>query len=73
MQCINGKLLIFGGSDGFRFFNDLFLIDLNNLVWQKVKTNGTSPPIRYKHSALCYGDKMLIIGGGDTSSHYGDV
>lgn len=31
-QIIKGLMLIFGGTDGFLFFNDLYLLDLSNLI-----------------------------------------
>ncbi len=53
--------------------NDLYILDLNQLKWQKIDANGILPSERSHHSALVYENKMFIIGGYDWINTYSDV
>eukprot|EP01084_Bolivina_argentea_P218573 370870_1 len=57
-------LLIFGGSTGLCYTNELLAYNTNTKVWQKLATSGKKPSPRYKHQAIIIGDSMYIIGGG---------
>ncbi|CAM9398958.1 unnamed protein product [Discosporangium mesarthrocarpum] len=58
------KLLLFGGSTGLHYSNDLFEYNVCSNMWKKLATSGKRPTPRYKHQAVTVGDKMYVIGGG---------
>lgn len=58
------KLVIFGGnSEEDIHFNDVAVLDLNNMTWWHPKVNGFIPEGRIRHSASIYQDKLYIAGG----------
>ncbi|CAB1101283.1 unnamed protein product [Ectocarpus sp. CCAP 1310/34] len=58
------NLLLFGGSTGLHYSNDLFEYNVCSNRWRKLTTTGRKPSPRYKHQAVAVGDKMYVIGGG---------
>lgn len=58
------NLLLFGGSTGLHYSNDLFEYNVCSNRWRKLVTTGRRPSPRYKHQAVAVGDKMYVIGGG---------
>lgn len=57
-------LLLFGGSTGLHYTNDLYEYNVCSNRWKKLVTTGRKPSPRYKHQAVVVGDKMYVIGGG---------
>ncbi|KAG5191249.1 hypothetical protein JKP88DRAFT_259626 [Tribonema minus] len=57
-------LLLFGGSTGLHYTNDLFEYNVVTNCWRKLVTQGRRPSPRYKHQAVVVGDFMYVIGGG---------
>jgi N-acetylneuraminic acid mutarotase len=49
MCVLNNKLYLHGGRNNF-VLDDLFVLDLNTLVWAEVNTIGRKPAARYLHS-----------------------
>lgn len=50
MACIQSNLYVYGGTTGFVYNTELHRLDLNKLVWEKMKPNnvaGDIPPERY--------------------------
>ena len=43
---LGGRLYVFGGFDGTRVLNDLYMYDINNAVWTQLVHTGISPPAR---------------------------
>ncbi|CAM9434454.1 unnamed protein product [Chrysoparadoxa australica] len=63
--CTHGEnLLLFGGSTGLHYTNDLFEYNVRGNKWKKLNTTGRKPSPRYKHQAVVVGDTMYVIGGG---------
>lgn len=65
-----GIMIIYGGRNDKRdfIFNDIFILDLFNLVWIKTRCD----PIidsRTEHNTVIYGERLLILGGTDTSKY----
>lgn len=56
------KLYIFGGMQGSRL-DDLWQLDLDNMVWSMPETRGCRPLPRSLHSANVIGNKMYVFGG----------
>eukprot|EP00741_Cyanophora_paradoxa_P009306 tig00000144_g9014.t1 len=67
------KLVIFGGytsaesessgSVGGKCFNDVHILDIETLQWQRPIVGGNAPESRWGHSAVIVKDKILIFGG----------
>ncbi|XP_007893488.1 host cell factor 1 isoform X2 [Callorhinchus milii] len=56
------KMIIYGGMSGCRL-GDLWLLDVESLVWNKPATKGITPLPRSLHSATVIGNKMFVFGG----------
>ncbi|XP_029975058.1 LOW QUALITY PROTEIN: host cell factor 1-like [Salarias fasciatus] len=56
------KLIIYGGMSGCRL-GDLWVLDIDSLVWSKPSLNGTPPLPRSLHSATTINNKMFVFGG----------
>ncbi|KAJ3092868.1 hypothetical protein HK102_001282 [Quaeritorhiza haematococci] len=68
----NDRLIIFGGfDDNDNALNDLNILNLANLTWEKPVVHGTVPAGRAKHSAVIHDNKLYITGGsgGDAKVH----
>uniref|UniRef100_A0AAV1TIM1 Galactose oxidase n=1 Tax=Peronospora matthiolae TaxID=2874970 RepID=A0AAV1TIM1_9STRA len=68
------RLLVFGGWDGRDTLNDLHEYSFITNEWRQVETKGSSPPHRYRHTAVIYGNNMFVFGGVDkTHSRFNDL
>ncbi|XP_069793531.1 host cell factor 1-like isoform X5 [Narcine bancroftii] len=56
------KLVIYGGMSGCRL-GDLWILDVENLTWNKPEVSGVPPLPRSLHSATMIGSKMYVFGG----------
>jgi N-acetylneuraminic acid mutarotase len=58
------KLLVFGGCNAQGvFFNDAYVLDIDNMQWSRTQPLNTSPPPRYHHSCHVVGNKVALYGG----------
>lgn len=57
-------LLLFGGSTGLHYTNDLYEYNVRTNWWHKLQTTGTRPSPRYKHQSVVVGNCMYVLGGG---------
>ncbi|KAH9078630.1 dynein heavy chain [Aphanomyces euteiches] len=69
LRASENALYLFGGCDhkvppGPN--NDLYKLEMNGFVWSRVATDDAPPP-RWRHSALIYNDKKIVIFGGFAS------
>lgn len=55
-------IVIFGGTDSKRDFNDLWCFDTDRLCWEERKTRN-SPPVRSGHVGHRIGSRLFVIGG----------
>lgn len=67
VHAASNRLIVFGGWDGRDTLNDLYEFNFCTREWKKIETQGTSPPHRYRHTAVLYGDSMFVFGGVDKS------
>lgn len=61
-------LLIFGGGSHSTCFNDLHILDMDNMEWSKPTQKGTIPSPRAGHAGITVGVNWFIVGGGDNKS-----
>eukprot|EP01104_Vermistella_antarctica_P015965 TRINITY_DN534_c0_g1_i1.p1 TRINITY_DN534_c0_g1~~TRINITY_DN534_c0_g1_i1.p1 ORF type:complete len:621 (-),score=109.22 TRINITY_DN534_c0_g1_i1:99-1961(-) len=66
------KLLVFGGYDGHKYFNDLHQFCTVTHQWTKVIPKGTAPTRRSGHTATVVERRMFIIGGCAPDSRFLD-
>lgn len=57
------RLYLFGGYDGKKNHNALYIYTLDKLEWSKVKVAGMEPDGRNGHTATLVDNFMYIIGG----------
>ncbi|XP_035512747.1 host cell factor 1b, partial [Morone saxatilis] len=56
------RLIIYGGMSGCRL-GDLWVLDIDSLMWSKPALSGTAPLPRSLHSATTINNKMYVFGG----------
>lgn len=69
LVAIGGRLLLFGGYDGRRYFDDLHI--LADEYWRRFNTKG--PSARHGHACGAVGGSMVLFGGRRGSSFLGDT
>lgn len=66
---VGSKLIMFGGEDVRRqLLNDLYVLDLETMMWAEVETVQTPPAPRFDHIAAVHADRYLLIFGGCSHS-----
>ncbi|CAH0385374.1 unnamed protein product [Bemisia tabaci] len=58
----HSKLIIFGGMSGNRL-GDLWMLDIDTMMWTKPEVVGIPPLPRSLHTATMIGSRMFIFGG----------
>ncbi|KAK4155324.1 hypothetical protein C8A00DRAFT_13619 [Chaetomidium leptoderma] len=59
----NDKLYLFGGTNGFQWFNDVWCYDPMTNLWSQLECIGYIPSPREGHAAAIVDDVMYIFGG----------
>ncbi|XP_076902562.1 uncharacterized protein LOC143557357 [Bidens hawaiensis] len=73
---IGKRLFIFGGcgksSDTLveEYFDDLYILNTETMVWKRVATMGIPPAKRNSHTCVSWSNKIIVIGGEDTQNYY---
>lgn len=69
---VGNKMIVFGGTNGFKKVNDIHVLDLVTLEWVRPECIGTPPSPRESHSATLFGEERLVIfgGSGEGDSNY---
>ena len=62
-----GKLYLFGGTDGRYHYNDTWSFDLATGVWTELSCIGYIPVPREGHASAVIDDVMYIFGGRDVN------
>jgi len=62
-ELCDGKLFVFGGSDGSRTLTDVNVFDSGTMLWSQPKCGGSIPPGLQAHSCSLVGDRMFVVGG----------
>ena len=65
MTILGKNLYLHGGVDeaDFRFTNDLYVLDLETLVWKMLPEGGDDMMQRDFHSAVAVDGKIVVFGG----------
>lgn len=67
------KIIVLGGGDGARALDDVHMLDINTLKWEKLETSGVPPPARGYHTSNLVKDKLVVFGGSDGHDCFEDV
>lgn len=67
------KLYVFGGWNGSRMINDLYILNVGTLRWSKAAYSGEVPTPRAGHSAVVMGSNLVVFGGGDGTNYLNDL
>ena len=57
-----GKLIVFGGMCGWRLA-DLWVLDVDKMMWSQPEVKGRPPMARSLHTAVMCRNKMIVFGG----------
>jgi hypothetical protein len=68
---VGSKLIIFGGSDGGECFRDVWVFDVETLIWKPVTIPISCP--RLSHTATIVGSYLFVIGGHDGVEYSNEV
>ena len=63
MNYYKGSLYIFGGTNGYEFYNTMYRLNLSTKVFRKLKVTGQVPQARYKHQTVIYNNQLYMSGG----------
>lgn len=55
--------MIFGGTDGTSYYNDIHIFDTTLMKWLELPIRGPLPSSRHRHSAVLVKSKMYMFGG----------
>ncbi|KAK9054443.1 hypothetical protein SSX86_025521 [Deinandra increscens subsp. villosa] len=73
---IGKRVFIFGGcGKSFdtlveEYFDDLYILNTETMVWKRVATTGIPPSKRNSHTCVSWTNKIIVIGGEDTQNYY---
>ncbi len=58
-------IVVYGGQSAGVLYNDVHILDVENMKWTKIDTSGDAPCPRYQHSAVYLPlDHSIYIYGG---------
>ncbi|KAJ5888439.1 hypothetical protein N7495_008480 [Penicillium taxi] len=70
----NDKLFLFGGTNGVRWFNDVWCFDPRLNTWSEIDCVGFIPTPREGHASALVNDVMYVFGGRtDEGQDLGDL
>lgn len=68
-----GKIYLFGGGDGQKYHNHLYILDTCKMTWSRPKTTGEKPSERRAHVTVLWQESLYVFGGGDGTRALNDV
>mmetsp|Transcript_35219 Transcript_35219/g.66412 ORF Transcript_35219/g.66412 Transcript_35219/m.66412 type:complete len:410 (+) Transcript_35219:136-1365(+) len=60
-------------SISFTWFDDMYALNVEQMVWEKLATNGQGPSARAGHGMCTVGDKLLVFAGRDAQGRRSDT
>ncbi|KAL3117101.1 hypothetical protein niasHT_007504 [Heterodera trifolii] len=61
---VSNFMLVFGGSMGSSYNNNVYVLDLVRRIWNMPTIPGPCPPPRYGHSQVLLDNRHLVVIGG---------
>ncbi|KAF7458729.1 putative kelch repeat protein [Cryptosporidium felis] len=68
-----GKLYLFGGYDGGKCYNDLWVYDIAKVTWTEIEFGKYIPRHRNGHCAISSSKGIIFFGGHTGKEYIGDV
>ena len=66
----DNRILLFGGYDGIRWLNEVYILHVEELEWTMLKLSGPLPPPRSGHKLVMIQHRMLLFGGETAGGQY---
>ncbi|CAO3653861.1 unnamed protein product [Cunninghamella echinulata] len=78
VEILEGKqkasyLYVFGGGDGPKYYNELYILNIDTLTWTKPQIKGDTVSPRRAHVTCLWNNKIVIVGGGNGTEALSDV
>ncbi|OMJ94866.1 hypothetical protein SteCoe_1893 [Stentor coeruleus] len=73
LHLIDNKFAMFGGHNGAKYYNDLWLFDMIEGKWSPGENKGKVPSVRTSHAAGSQGDTLIVWGGEDANGYRNDI
>ena len=70
---VGSYLFIIGGHDGSEYSDDVLLLNLVTMSWDKRNVYGLPPTGRGYHGTVLHDSRLLMIGGFDGVEVFSDV
>jgi hypothetical protein len=70
---VGSYLFVIGGHDGVEYSNEVLLLNLVTMVWDKRKIYGQAPKSRGYHGTVLHDSRLIVVGGFDGVEVFGDV
>ncbi|SPO02318.1 related to KEL2 - involved in cell fusion and morphogenesis [Cephalotrichum gorgonifer] len=70
---VGSYLFVVGGHNGNEYSNEVLLLNLVTMTWDKKEVYGLPPSGRGYHGAVLYDSRLFVIGGFDGGEVFGDV
>ncbi|KAL1553457.1 tip elongation aberrant protein 1-like [Salvia divinorum] len=71
---IGKRLFVFGGCGKYEnsevYYDDLYILNTETFVWKRVFPTGTPPSKRDSHTCASWNNKIIVVGGEDSSNYY---
>ena len=62
-ELCEGKLFIYGGSDGTKSLSDVSILDIGTNLWSSPICTGSVPPGLQAHTCTIVGERLFVVGG----------
>ena len=62
-ELCEGKLFVYGGSDGVKSLADVNVLDITTSLWSQPQVSGSIPPGLQAHTCTLVGDRIFLVGG----------
>jgi N-acetylneuraminic acid mutarotase len=72
-DAIGSKLYVFGGWNGKRALNDLYVLDTATMTWTALEASGRLLPCRNNHTTAVVDNRIYVHGGHDGSQWLADL
>ena len=59
----DSKMIVFGGTNGEKVYNDVSVLNLESMSWSKPDTKGPAPSPRFSHASVVIKNTVMIQGG----------
>jgi len=69
------RMYVFGGCDGWNYFNDCYVFDFERYLWTAVRISGTAPGARSAPATVVHPGRnaMYVFGGYDGARSLNDL